>query len=139
MTYDHGMDMGLDRVSRGNAKKIHQGKGPFVFTFKKILSKAQKKKLNKVYINIDGEFYHLVQPKQIVISLNDKISNGQIKFLKNEFAIWRFKQKTIFQKIKKNVKYYKYSLILFPYIFLLLKYGFQNSLIYLVYMLLLFF
>ena len=139
ITYNHGMDMGLDRVSRGNAKKIHQGKGPFVFTFKKILSKAQKKKLNKVYINIDGEFYHLVQPKQIVISLNDKISNGQIKFLKNEFAIWRFKQKTIFQKIKKNVKYYKYSLILFPYIFLLLKYGFQNSLIYLVYMFLLFF
>ena len=49
ITYNHGMDMGLDRVARGNAKKIHQGKGPFVFTFKKILSKAQKKKLNKVF------------------------------------------------------------------------------------------
>ena len=76
------LDSILEGDERGNAKKIHQGKGPFVFTFKKILSKAQKKKLNKVYINIDGEFYHLVQPKQIVISLNDKISNGQIKFLK---------------------------------------------------------
>ena len=139
ITYNHGMDMGLDRVSRGNARKIHQGSGPFVFTFKNILSKAQKKKLNKVYINIDGEFYHLVQPKQIVISLNDKICNGQIKFLKNEFAIWRLKQKTVFQKIKKNVKYYKYSLIIFPYILLLLKYGFDFSIIYLIYMFFLFF
>ena len=139
ITYNHGMDMGLDRVARGNAKKIHQGAGPFVFTFKKILSKAQKKKLNKVYINIDGEFYHLVQPKQIVISLNDKICNGQIKFLKNEFAIWRLKQKTMFQKIRKNVKYYKYSVIIIPYILLLLKFGFENSIVYLMYMFLLFF
>ena len=139
ITYNHGMDMGLDRVARGNAKKIHQGSGPFVFTFKKILSKAQKKKLNKVYINIDGEFYHLVQPKQIVISLNDKICNGQIKFLKNEFAIWRLKQKTVFQKIKKNVKYYKYSLIIFPFIFILAKYGIDYSIIYLIYMIFLFF
>ena len=138
ITYDHGMDMGLDRVSRGNAKKIHQGKGPFIFTFKKILSKAQKKKLNKVYINIDGEFYHLVQPKQIVIKINDKICNGQIKFLKNEFAIWRLKQKTLLQKIKKHIKYYKYSLIVFPYIFLLFKFGFEKSFIYLLYMFLLF-
>ena len=139
ITYNHGMDMGLDRVARGNAKKIHQGKGPFIFTFKKILSKAQKKKLNKVYINIDGEFYHLVQPKQIVISLNDKICNGQIKFLRNEFAIWRLKQKTMFQKIKKNLKYYKYSLIIFPYILLLIQFGFDNSIVYLLYMFLLFF
>ena len=139
ITYNHGMDMGLDRVARGNAKKIHQGSGPFVFTFKKILSKAQKKKLNKVYINIDGEFYHLVQPKQIMISLNDKVCNGQIKFLKNEFAIWRLKQKTVFQKIKKNVKYYKYSLIIFPFILILFKYGIHYSIIYLIYMFFLFF
>ena len=139
ITYSHGMDMGLDRVARGNAKKIHRGKGPFIFTFKKILSKAQKKKLNKVYINIDGEFYHLVQPKQIVISINDKICKGQIKFLKNEFAIWRLKQKTVFQKIRKNLKYYKYSLIIFPFIFLFLKFGFDISFIYLLYMLILFF
>ena len=139
ITYNHGMDMGLERVSKGNAKKIHQGKGPFIFTFKKILSKAQKRKLNKVYINIDGEFYHLVQPKQIVISINDKMCKGQIKFLKNEFAIWRLKQKTLIQKIKKNLKYYKYSLIIFPYIFFLVKFGFDTSFIYLMFMFLLFF
>ena len=139
VTYNHGMDMGLERVSQGNAKKIHQGSGPFLFTFKKKVSQAQKKKLNKVYINIDGEFYHLVQPKQIIISLNDNICNGQIKFLKNEFAIWRFKQKNIFQKIKKSVKYYKYFVIVVPFLILFMLYGIEKSFVYLLYMLLLFF
>ena len=139
VTYSHGMDMGLEKVSQGNAKKIHQGSGPFLFTFKKKLSQAQKKKLNKVYINIDGEFYHLVQPKQIIISLNDKICNGQIKFLKNEFAIWRLKQKTIFQKIRKSVKYYKYFVILVPLFVFHILYGWDQSFLYLLYMILLFF
>ena len=139
ITYGHGMDMGLDRVTGGKAKKIYQGSGPFFFTFKKILSKAQKRKLNKVYINIDGEFYHLVQPKQIYISLNDKICNGQIKFLKNEIAIWRQKQKTLLQKIKKNIKYYKFFVIVIPSILLFLKFNIRAAMVYLIYMFLLFF
>ena len=139
ITYNHGMDMGLDKVAGGKANKIHQGLGPFFITFKKILSKGQKKKLNKVYINIDGEFYHLVQPKQILISINDKICNGQIKFLKNEIAIWRLKQKTMFQKIKKNIKYYKYTIIIITPIFLLLKYNIRAAIIFLIYLFLLFF
>ena len=138
ITYGHGMDMGIDRVTGGKAKKIYQGSGPFFFTFKKILSKGQKKKLNKVYINIDGEFYHLVQPKQILISLNDKICNGQIKFLKNEIAIWRHKQKTTLQKIRKNIKYNKYLLITFTSILLLLKYNIKSAIIFLVYIFLLY-
>ena len=139
ITYNHGMDMGLDRVAGGKARKIHQGLGPFFITFKKILSKGQKKKLNKVYINIDGEFYHLVQPKQILISLNDKICNGQIKFLKNEIAIWRVKQKTMFQKIKKYIKYYKYIIITITPLILLLRYNIRAAIIVLIYMFLIFF
>ena len=133
ITYGHGMDMGLDRVTGGKAKKIYQGSGPFYFTFKKMLSKGQKKKLNKVYINIDGEFYHLVQPKQILISLNDKICNGQIKFLKNEIAIWRHKQKTTLQKIRKNIKYYKYLLITVTSILLFLRFDLRAAMIFLTY------
>ena len=131
--------MGLDRVTGGKAKKIYQGSGPFFFTFKKILSKGQKKKLNKLYINIDGEFYHLVQPKQILITLNDKICNGQIKFLKNEIAIWRHKQKTTLQKIRKNIKYYKYLLITVTSILLLIRYSARAAIIFLTYMFLLYF
>ena len=118
ITYNHGMDMGLDRVAGGKARKIHQGLGPFFITFKKILSKGQKKKLNKVYINIDGEFYHLVQPKQILISL---------------------KQKTMFQKIKKYIKYYKYIIITITPLILLLRYNIRAAIIVLIYMFLIFF
>ena len=139
ITYTHGMDMGIDRYTGGNAKRIYQGSGPFYYTFKKILSKGQKKKLNNVYINIDGEFYHLVQPKQILISLNDQICNGQIKFLKNEIAIWRLKQKTMIQKISKNVKYYKYFIITITSILLFWKFDIHATIIFLTYMFLLFF
>ena len=139
ITYNHGMDMGLERVSKGNANKVYQGAGPFYFTFKKILSKAQKKKLNKVYINIDGEFYHLVQPKQISIKLNDKMCNGQINFLKNEYAIWRLKQKTVIQKIHKNLKYYKFLITIIGIIFFWLKYDLRAVGIFILYIFLLFF
>lgn len=139
ISYNHGMDMGLDRVAGGKAMKIYQGFGPFFITFKKILSKGQKKKLNKVYINIDGEFYHLVQPKQILISINNDICNGQIKFLKNEISIWRLKQKTIFQKIKKNIKYYKYMIITITPVLLLMIFNLKAAIIFLIYMFLLLF
>ena len=139
ITYTHGMDMGIDRYTGGKAKRIYQGSGPFYYTFKKILSKGQKKKLNNVYINIDGEFYHLVQPKQILISLNDQICNGQIKFLKNEIAIWRLKQKTMIQKIRKNIKYYKYFIITITSLLLFWKFNFDSTILFLIYMFLLFF
>jgi diacylglycerol kinase (ATP) len=138
ITYTHGMDMGLDRVTGGRAKKVYQGHGPFIFTFKKILSRGQKKKLNNVYINIDGEFYRLVQPKQIIISINDQICNGQIKFLKNEIAIWRLKQKSTFQKIQKKMRNYKSIVISIIPVILLLQYNFKAALIFLLYMILLF-
>ena len=51
---------------------------------------------------------------------------GQIKFLKNEIAIWKQKQKTIFQKIKKNIKYYKFFLIVIPSILLLMKFNVRS-------------
>ena len=56
ITYNHDMDMDLERVTKGNGNKICQGSGPYYFTFKKILTKAQKKKLNKVYIILMGNF-----------------------------------------------------------------------------------
>ena len=40
--------------------------------------------MNKIYLNADGEFFHLMQPKEITLRLNNDICNGQINFLKNE-------------------------------------------------------
>ena len=77
-TYDDLMDMGLDNLFGIRAKKVHQGHGPLYFTFKINPSKSQKKKLNKVYINMDGEFFHLTQPKIITIRQNNQIFDGQV-------------------------------------------------------------
>lgn len=83
-TYSSGVSMALENVSPGQASKIYQGKGPAIITFKKHPNEDEFAALNKVYLNVDGEFYHLLQPTEILIELNEDICNGQINFLKNE-------------------------------------------------------
>ena len=36
-----------------------------------------------VYINCDGEFYHLQNPTEICVRLNTNICDGQINILRN--------------------------------------------------------
>lgn len=138
LLFDHGMQMGFEKVFRGRAKKLEQDSGPYLFTFKKKFSNRQENRLNNVYLNIDGEFYHLNQPKQILLSLNNDICNGQIKFFKNEIAIWKRKQENISQKIFQFIEDNKLILILVISIVLLLKYKITALLIFLTYILLLF-
>ena len=38
-------------------------------------------KVNRVYLNIDGDFIGLIKPKEMRIRLS-KINNGNLKFLK---------------------------------------------------------
>lgn len=33
-SYSSGFDLGMEKISTGHANKVHQGKGPFVITFK---------------------------------------------------------------------------------------------------------
>ena len=33
-SYVSGFDLGLEKIKSGNANKVHQGKGPFVISFK---------------------------------------------------------------------------------------------------------
>ena len=33
-SYSSGFDLGLEKIKTGNANKVHQGKGPFLITFK---------------------------------------------------------------------------------------------------------
>ena len=138
LLFGHGMEMGLERVFRGRAKKIEQDSGPFLFTFKKNFSKRQENKLNNVYLNIDGEFYHLNQPKQILLSLNNKMCNGQLKFFKNEIGIWKRSQENIFRKIIQIIKNNIIVLVLTISLVLYLKYNISTSIIFLTYILLLF-
>ena len=83
-TYEHGIELGLEKVARGIAKRVYQGSGPVFLEFKKNPDETEKIALQKVYLNCDGEFYHLVNPMNISVRLNTNICDGQINILKNE-------------------------------------------------------
>ena len=85
-TYEHGIELGLEKVARGIAKKVYQGSGPVFLEFKKNPNETEKIALQKVYLNCDGEFYHLVNPLNISVRLNTNICDGQINILKNEIG-----------------------------------------------------
>ena len=85
-TYERGIELGLERVNRGMAKRVYQGSGPVYLEFKKNPDETQKIALNKVYLNCDGEFYHLQNPTIISVRLNTNICDGQINILKNEIG-----------------------------------------------------
>ena len=82
-TFENGIEFGLERVARGLAKRVYQGPGPVYLEFKKDPDETEKVALTKVYINCDGEFYHLQNPKEICVRLNENICNGQINILRN--------------------------------------------------------
>ena len=85
-TYEHGIEMGFERVNRGMAKRVYQGTGPVYLEFKKNPDATEKIALTKVYVNCDGEFYHLENPTEISVRLNTNICDGQINILKNEIG-----------------------------------------------------
>ena len=82
-TYGSGLKLAMERFTSGFAQKLYQGNGPFILKFKSEPNDEETEYLNKIYLNIDGEFFHLIQPESLIIRLNKKICNGQINFLKN--------------------------------------------------------
>ena len=86
-TYGSGLKLAMERFTSGFAQKLYQGKGPFILKFKSEPNDEETEYLNKVYLNVDGEFYHLKQPESLIIRLNNKICNGQINFLKNTHGL----------------------------------------------------
>ena len=82
-TFEHGIEIGLEKVARGLAKRVYQGTGPVVLEFKKEPNETERIALTKVYVNCDGEFYHLQNPKEICVRLNTNICDGQINILRN--------------------------------------------------------
>ena len=85
-TYEHGIELGLEKVARGMAKKVYQGCGPVFLKFKKNPDENEKIALESVYLNCDGEFYHLKNPNEISVRLNTNLCDGQINILKNEIG-----------------------------------------------------
>ena len=82
-TFEHGIEIGLEKVARGLAKRVYQGTGPVFLEFKKEPNDTERIALTKVYVNCDGEFYHLQNPTEICVRLNTNICDGQINILRN--------------------------------------------------------
>ncbi len=79
--------MGMEKIVTGLADKIYQGGGPIFIEFKDTPKFDENDKTNRVYMNIDGEYFHVVKPVNILIYNNKQIFNGQIPFLKRKKII----------------------------------------------------
>lgn len=82
--YENGIKTGLERVFRGLAKKLYHGAGPIMMKFNDIDDLNDKDRKNRIYLNVDGEFFNLVKPLSIKIQLDKSLCNGQIMFLINK-------------------------------------------------------
>jgi diacylglycerol kinase (ATP) len=80
LTFAGPMSLATERILKGQGRRIGQAKGPFVINFKK--SENANKPLH-TYMQVDGEFYDVVAPKRVKISLCPKIPNGKIKVMLN--------------------------------------------------------
>ena len=80
-TYDSGLTVGMEKVVTGLADKVYSGEGPILISFKETPAHSEKDKKNRIYMNIDGEFFNVVKPISLRVRLNNKILNGQIPFL----------------------------------------------------------
>eukprot|EP01017_Pseudomicrothorax_dubius_P006532 TRINITY_DN11882_c0_g1_i5.p1 TRINITY_DN11882_c0_g1~~TRINITY_DN11882_c0_g1_i5.p1 ORF type:complete len:491 (+),score=82.96 TRINITY_DN11882_c0_g1_i5:70-1542(+) len=70
--------MVLERVLKNQARRLGQGGGPFEFKFKNL---NQNGAPVTTYLNIDGEYFQLIAPEKIRVSLTTDIPHGKIKIL----------------------------------------------------------
>jgi hypothetical protein len=66
-TFDNGLETGLEKIIRGQAKKIYHGRGPMEIKFMKTPKYDKNDKMNRIYFNLDGEFFHIVKPISLKI------------------------------------------------------------------------
>ena len=80
-TFDNGLETGLEKVCKGFAKKIYHGRGPMEVKFFETGKYDKNDRENRIYLNLDGEYFHIVKPILLRIELNRSYSNGQLPFL----------------------------------------------------------
>lgn len=72
--------LAMERFSHGQGWRLGQVKGPFVITFRQ--SENHQKPIH-TYMQIDGEFYDVVAPKTVRVSLTKDIARGKVKVMVN--------------------------------------------------------
>ena len=65
------------------ANKLYHGCGPVLIKFKDITPLDKNDKKDRIYLNVDGDYYNIVKPISLKIQLDKSICNGQIPFLVN--------------------------------------------------------
>ena len=81
ITFDNGFKTGIEKVIGGFAKKIYHGRGPMEIKFLDTPKFIEEDKTNRIYLNLDGEYFHIVKPIIMRIELNKDICQGQLPFL----------------------------------------------------------
>ena len=80
-TFDNGFETGFEKIVRGLAKKVYHGRGPMEVKFVETPKYIKADKKHRIYMNLDGEYFHIVKPILLRIELNRDICEGQLPFL----------------------------------------------------------
>ena len=80
-TFDNGFETGFEKIIRGLAKKIYHGRGPIEVKFVETPKYIKEDKKDRIYLNLDGEYFHIVKPISLRIELNRDYCGGQLPFL----------------------------------------------------------
>jgi len=80
LSFGGPLAMAAERMMPGQGRRVGQAKGPFIINFKR--SQDDAKPLH-TYMQIDGEFYDVVAPKRVKVTLCPRIPGGKIKVMMN--------------------------------------------------------
>lgn len=75
MSFTSEFQLGLERYIPGRSSKLTQGAGPFVINFKKPNTRVV------TYLQIDGEFFKISNPKSIKVSKTNKFEGSKINVM----------------------------------------------------------
>ena len=80
-TFDNGFKTGFEKVIGGFAKKIYHGRGPMEVKFLETPKFLEDNKKDRIYLNLHGEYFHIVKPLLMRLELNRDLCQGQLPFL----------------------------------------------------------
>ena len=83
-TFDNGLETGFEKVRSGHAKKLYHGRGPMEIKFLDTPGYTKGDTKDRIYLNVDGEYFHIVRPIQLRIEISRGLCGGQLPFLVNK-------------------------------------------------------
>lgn len=78
LTYYSIFGIAQERLIHGMGKRVAQGTGPYLIKFKE---RDERNQPIKTYFQIDGEYYQVISPKYIKLSLSKDLPQGKIRVM----------------------------------------------------------